>query len=54
MLRFLSVLFLIIGLIMISIGYAHQVSPSGKMNREIEFVPRDIYDDLERSNVLMT
>ena len=54
MLRTISVFLLITGLIMISIGYAHQVSPTGKMNREIEFVPRNVYDDLERSNVLST
>ena len=54
MLRTISVFLLITGLIMISIGYAHQVSPSGKMSREIEFVPRDVYDQLERSNVLPT
>ena len=54
MLRTISVFLLITGLIMISIGYAHQVSPTGKMNREIEYVPRNVYDDLERSNVLST
>lgn len=54
MLRTMSVFLLIIGLIMISIGYAHQVSPTGETNREIEFVPRDVYDNLERSNVLTT
>ena len=54
MLRTISVFLLITGLIMISIGYAHQVSPRGEMNREIEFVPRDVYEDLERSNVLTT
>lgn len=54
MLRTFSVFLLITGLIMISIGYAHQVSPSGTMSREIEFVPRDVYDQLEKSNVLMT
>ena len=54
MIRFLSVLFLIIGLIMIAIGYAHQVSPTKNMGREIEFLPRNVYDDLERSNVLNT
>ena len=54
MLRSFSVFLLITGLIMITIGYAHQVSPSGKINREIEFVPRNVYDDLERSNVLST
>ena len=54
MLRTISVFLLIAGLIMISIGYAHQVSPSGKMNREIEFVPRNVYDQLEKSNVLTT
>ena len=54
MLRTFSVFLLITGLIMISIGYAHQVSPSGTMSREIEFDPRDAYDQLEKSNVLMT
>ena len=54
MLRTISVFLLITGLIMIAIGYAHQVSPSSTTSREIEFVPRDVYDQLERSNVLTT
>ena len=54
MLRTISVFLLITGLIMIAIGYAHQVSPSGITSREIEFVPRDVYDDLELSSVLST
>ena len=54
MLRNLSLFLMIMGLIMISIGYAHQISPSGKMSREIEFVPRDVYDQLEKSEVLST
>tara|TARA_Y100000389_G_C17346806_1_gene456284 strand:+ start:70 stop:234 length:165 start_codon:yes stop_codon:yes gene_type:complete len=54
MLRTISVFLLITGLIMISIGYAHQVSPTGETSREIEFVPRDVYDELELSSVLST
>ena len=48
----ISLILFIIGLVFIIIGYAHQVTPSKEEGREIEFVPRNVYDDLVKSNVI--
>ena len=48
----ISILILMIGLIFISVGYALQVSGGKDISREIEFVPRSIYDQLVHSNVI--
>ena len=48
----LSLLLFIIGLVFIIIGYAHQVSPSKEEGREVEYVPRKVYDELVYSNVI--
>ena len=46
-----SILF-ISGITLIVIGYAIQVSGEKDISREIEFVPRPIYDQLVHSNVI--
>ena len=48
----LSLLLFIIGLVFMIIGYAHQVSPIREQGREIEYVPRDVYDNLVKSNLI--
>ena len=47
-----SLILFIIGMIFIIIGYAHQVSPERLEGREIEFVPRNVYDNLSDSHVI--
>ena len=42
----------IFGITLIIIGYAKQVSGDRDTNREIEFVPRSIYDQLVHSNII--
>ena len=44
--------FLILGIILIIIGYAKQVSGEQDISREIEFVPRPVFDQLVHSNVI--
>ena len=46
----ISLLFFILGITFITIGYAYQVSPSKDESREIEFVPRNVYDQISRIN----
>lgn len=48
----ISLLFFILGLTFITIGYAYQVSPSKDESREIEFVPRNVYDQIVESTTL--
>ena len=43
---------LILGITLIVIGYAIQVSGEKDISREIEFVPRPIYDQLVHSNII--
>ena len=42
----------IFGITLIIIGYAKQVSGEKDISREIEFVPRSVYDQLVNSNVI--
>lgn len=44
----ISLLLLIIGIIFIIFGYANQISPNKDTSKEIEFVPRDVYDQLSQ------
>ena len=48
----MSLILFLIGMVFIIIGYAHQVSPERLEGREIEFVPRNVYDDLSKSSVI--
>ena len=48
----ISLLLLIIGIIFIIFGYADQISPDKDTSKEIEFVPRDVYDQLSQSNII--
>ena len=48
MVRFALILF-IISMIFIIIGLSHQLSPSKGVSREIEFVPRTVYDEIVMS-----
>ena len=50
----ISLIIFIIGVIFIMIGIAYQISPSKNIEREIEFVPRKVYDEiLMSSNIKM-
>ena len=51
MIRLTLILF-IIGIIFIIIGFAHQISPSKEVGREIEFVPRKVYDEIVMSTII--
>ena len=45
----ISLILFIIGIIFISIGYANDLNPNKNINREIEFVPRSVYDEIVMS-----
>lgn len=51
MVRFALILF-IISMVFITIGIAHQLSPSKGVSREIEFVPRTVYDEIVMSTTI--
>ena len=51
MVRIALILF-IISMIFMIIGYSFHVSPSKGFNREIEFVPRSVYDEIVMSTSL--
>ena len=48
----ISLIVFIIGITFITIGYSYQVSPSKDESREIEFVPRNVYDELSKAHVI--
>ena len=48
----LSLLIFIIGMVLIIFGYAHEISPNRDEKREIEFVPRNVYDELSNSHII--
>lgn len=48
----ISLLLFIIGISFITIGYSYQISPNKNESREIEFVPRNVYDELSKSNII--
>ena len=48
----ISLLLFIIGIIFIMFGYANQISPDKDTSKEVEFVPRDVYDQLSQSNII--
>ena len=48
----ISLIVFIIGMILIIFGYAHDISPNQDEKREIEFVPRNVYDELSNSHII--
>ena len=45
-------LLFILSIIFIFIGYSKQISPSNAGTREIEFVPRSVFDEITKSSNL--
>ena len=52
MLSMLSKFLFIIGIVLIIIGYSHQITIKKHDNREIEFVPRSVFDEIAMSTSL--
>ena len=48
----IALILFIISMIFITIGIAHQLSPSKELSREIEFVPRTVYDEIVMSTTI--
>jgi len=48
----IALILFIISMIFITIGIAHQLSPSKESSREIEFVPRSVYDEIVMSTTI--
>ena len=48
----IALILFIISISFMIIGFAHQITPSKTENREIEFVPRSVYDEIATSNSL--
>ena len=45
----ISLLLFILGILLISAGYAQQMAPSCDKGIEVKYLPRNVYDELERS-----
>ena len=39
----------ILGILLITAGYAHQMRPSCEKGIEVKYVPRNVFDQLEQS-----
>ena len=48
----LSKILFIIGIILMIIGYSHQITIQKHDNREIEFIPRSVFDEIAMSTSL--
>ena len=48
----LSLLLFVLGIILVSIGYAHQKSPMCKSGTDIRIVPRNVYDEITLDSVI--
>ena len=48
----ISLMIFIIGSIFIIIGFSYQISSKKNIRREIEFVPRKVYDEIVMSSLL--
>ena len=48
----IALILFIISMIFIIIGLSHQLSPSKGVSREIEFVPRTVYDEIVMSTTI--
>jgi len=47
-----SLILFIIGFSFIIIGYSYQVSPRKDESKDIEFIPRNVYDELSKTNLI--
>ena len=52
MIRTLSFILLILGIVFITIGVAHQLSPTYTIKKKIEFIPRSVYDEIAMNTSL--
>lgn len=52
MIRILSFIIFIIGIIFITIGFAHQNSPTYTSKKKFEFVPRSVFDEIAMNTSL--
>lgn len=52
MIRILSFFLLILGIVFITIGVAHQISPTYTTKKKIEFIPRSVYDEIAMNTSL--
>ena len=52
MFRILSFFLLILGIVFITIGVAHQISPTYTTKKKIEFIPRSVYDEIAMNSSL--
>ena len=48
----LSKILFIIGIVFMIIGYSHQITIKKHDNREIEFIPRNVFDEIAMSTNL--
>ncbi len=52
MIRALSFILLILGIVFITIGISHQLSPTYTTKKKIEFIPRSVYDEIAMNTSL--
>ena len=45
----LNLILFTLGILFITAGYAHQMRPSCEKGIEVKYVPRSVYDELEKS-----
>ena len=45
----ISLILFILGILLTTAGYAHQMKPSCEKGIEVKYVPRDVFDELESS-----
>ena len=50
--KIIALILFIISITFIIIGFSHQLTPSNTEHREIEFVPRSVFDEISKSNRL--
>ena len=49
----ISLIIFVLGVLLITAGYANQLKPSCKKNVEIKYVSRDLYDELSQEKPYM-
>lgn len=52
MFKTISFILLILGIIFITIGISHQLSPTYTTKKKIEFIPRSVYDEIAMNTSL--
>ncbi len=45
----ITLILFVLGILLITAGYSQQMSPSCDKGIEVKYVPRDVFDELERS-----